>query len=276
MPSASSSASAPLAGSLVSEETREFYRRVLRILDAAGVPFLVGGAWAFARHTGIDRATKDFDIFVRRADRDRTLEALAAEGFRTDITFPHWLAKAFSGDDFVDVIYSSGNGVSRVDDEWFMHAVDGEIFGVRARLVASEEMLWQKTFVRDRERFDGADVMHLLRAGANAFDWPRLLRRFGSHWRVLYSDLILFGFVYPAERDRIPTSVMRELGERLARELADGATDERVCQGTVLSRAQYLVDIERWGYADARLEPLGGMSAADIAHWTAAIGRDAK
>jgi hypothetical protein len=38
-----------------------------------------------------------------------------------------------------------------------------------------------------------------------------------------------------------------------------------------LSRAQYRIDIEEWGYADARVGPRGVMSEAEVAHWTAAI-----
>jgi hypothetical protein len=46
--------------------------------------------------------------------------------------------------------------------------------------------------------------------------------------------------------------------------------EKKVCQGTLFSRAQYLVDIESWGYQDARLL-LGSMSERDIEQWTAAI-----
>jgi hypothetical protein len=46
---------------------------------------------------------------------------------------------------------------------------------------------------------------------------------------------------------------------------------ERICQGTLLSREQYLVDIERWGFKDARLTAGSAMTRADIAHWTRAI-----
>ncbi len=42
-------------------------------------------------------------------------------------------------------------------------------------------------------------------------------------------------------------------------------------RGTLLSRAQYLADIECWGDQDARLLPAGNLPAADTAHWTAAI-----
>lgn len=72
-------------------------------------------------------------------------------------------------------------------------------------------------------------------------------------------------------RDRIPDWVMQELLQRLQSEMSSGSPTDRVCQGTVLSRAQYLVDIEHWGYEDARLCPRGNMTEQEIAQWTAAI-----
>ena len=59
--------------------------------------------------------------------------------------------------------------------------------------------------------------------------------------------------------------------EELLAELDVPTRDSKVCQGTLLSRAQYLVDIDEWGYADARQKPRGPMSPSDIQHWTAAI-----
>src|SRR5690349_35967 len=103
-------------------KTLEFYRAAQALLQKAGIPFLVGGAFALEFYTGIWRATKDFDVFVRGDDCPRILELFAAKGYRTETPFPHWLAKVHRQDDFVDVIFSSGNGVARVDDEWFEHA----------------------------------------------------------------------------------------------------------------------------------------------------------
>ena len=60
-----------------------------------------------------------------------------------------------------------------------------------------EEMIWSKAFLMERERFDGADVLHLVRARQKEINWPRLLSRFGEHWRVLLSHLVLFPYVYP-------------------------------------------------------------------------------
>jgi hypothetical protein len=252
---------------------REFYRRVMRRLEAQGVPFLVGGAYAFERYTGIARHTKDFDLFVHPRDVDRALVLLAAEGCATDVPFPHWLAKAQRGDEVVDLIFSSGNGVALVDDDWFRHAVADTVLGEPVRLVPAEEMIWSKAFVMERERYDGADVAHILRASAETLDWPRLLARFGDAWRVLLHHLVIFGFVYPCDRARVPAAVMRELMGRLDRELTRSAP-ERVCQGTLVSRAQYLVDVERWGYADPRLAPAGNMTSDERARWTAGIAAD--
>jgi hypothetical protein len=252
--------------------TKEFYCRTLAVLTEAKIPFLVGGAYAFARYTGIERHTKDFDIFTRRDDCPRILDTLARTGYKTELTFPHWLGKAFCGGDFIDVIFSSGNGIVPVDDEWFDRAVDSVVLGMPAKLCPPEEILWSKAFIMERERFDGADVAHLLYACAEKLDWPRLLRRFGERWHVLLSHLILFRFIYPAERDLIPEAVLGELLARLQAEMKTSAPAGRLCQGTILSREQYLFDTDLRGYEDARLKPRGNMTIEDVAHWTAAIG----
>jgi hypothetical protein len=48
----------------------------------------------------------------------------------------------------------------------------------------------------------------------------------------------------------------------------------RLCQGTLLSREQYLADVFRWGYADARVRPNGPMTTEEVSHWTAAIRKE--
>jgi hypothetical protein len=247
-----------------------FYRQALVVLRHSQVPFLVGGAYAFGYYTGIVRHTKDFDVFVRPADARPALAAFARAGYRTEVTFEHWLGKVFFENDFIDVIFSSGNGECAVDDDWFAHATAGEVLGVPARLCPAEEMVWQKAFIMERERFDGADVAHLLRARAAELDWERLLRRFGPHWRVLLSHLVLFGFVYPAEQDKIPAPVFDALVSRLRER---GPAPAGLCRGTLLSREQYLADIENWGYQDARLRPVGRMTPEEVARWTAAAAR---
>ena len=230
---------------LLDPRAREYYCHTLSVFEKAKLDFLIGGAYALERYTGIERHTKDLDVFVRAEDFERTLAALEAAGFATETPFPHWLGKAFHGEFFVDVIYSSGNGVARVDDEWFSNATADHVFDVPVLLCPPEEMIWSKAFIQERERFDGSDIAHLLRAHGNRFDWQRLLRRFGSHWQVLFSHLVLFHYIYPSEREHVPGWVVAELMRR--HEVALSAPpSERVCRGTLLSRQQYLKDVEHW------------------------------
>lgn len=251
-------------------KTREFYEKVLTTLNAAGIPFLVGGTYAFSRYTGIARHTKDLDIFVRPGDRDRIFEVFAGMGCTTDLSFPHWLGKILCGEDFVDVIFNAANGDYEVDDTWFDRAVEEEVFGIPVKICSPEEIIRSKAFIMERERWDGADVAHVFLGCSDRIDWSYLLERFGDRWRVLLSHLILFGFIYPAERERIPDWVMQELLHRLQGEMNSPPPKEQLCQGTLLSRAQYLIDVEHWGYEDARLHPRGNMTEEEIEQWTEA------
>lgn len=253
---------------------RAFYRRVIAALLRADMPFLVGGGHALERYTGIKRHTKDLDLFVRRRDYEPVMQALGAAGFRTEHAFPHWLGKVYCGEEFVDVIYSSGNAMASVDDEWFTHAEPISLLGLESRACPAEEIIWSKAYVMERERFDGADVAHLVRARGSRLDWERLLRRFGLHWQVLLSHVVLFDFIYPGERAQIPAWLRGELGRRTQDADTSLACDAKECRGTLLSRTQYLVDIEQWGYADGRLRPNGPMSEEEVALWTAAIERE--
>jgi hypothetical protein len=176
------------------DNQQRFYRAVLEFLNEGGFHYLVGGGHALEQYAGALRVSKDLDLFVRRADLSSLLEWLSDKGFLTEFSFPHWLAKVFSGRDFIDIIFSSGNGVCAVDDSWFEHSVPGETLGMKVNLCPAEELIWSKTFVMERERYDGADVAHVIRARGDRLDWPRLLRRFETHWHVLLSHLILFRF----------------------------------------------------------------------------------
>jgi hypothetical protein len=257
-------------------ETVEFYVEAMRTLEEAEVPFLVGGAYAYARYTGIARYTKDFDVFLRPADFERALDAFTRRGWPAECSFPHWLGKTCRGEDFVDLIFSSGNGVARVDDLWFEYSVPGTVLEHPVRLVPTEEMIWSKAFIMERERFDGGDVAHLLRCRAPELDWERLLGRFDVNggWRVLFAHLVLFSYVYPGDAGRIPGQVFDRLIDRLRHESPETGADPRLCRGSILSRSQYLVDLYRWGYLDARKAPLGSMSPEEIEQWTVAAEKD--
>jgi hypothetical protein len=248
-----------------------FYVRLLQMLQQHRLPFLIGGAYGYAHFTGIRRPTKDLDIFVRQSDWDQLAQIAGDAGYRAELAYPHWLGKIHGECGYVDVIFNSGNGISPVDDSWFEFAPQAQVLGLTVQVVPVEEKVWTKAFIMERERFDGADVAHLIHACASRMDWARLLERFGPHWRVLLSHLVLFGFIYPSDRSLVPKWLMDELIGYLHAETHSVPPRGGHCAGTLLSREQYLLDVAQKGYEDVRLGPHSTMTHDDVAGWTAAI-----
>jgi predicted nucleotidyltransferase len=184
------------------DKSDRLHRRSVIALQDADIPFLIGGAYVVEVYAGVSRQTKDFDLCLRPQHVDLALDALKRAGYKTEKTFPHWLAKAERGRDCVDLIFRAGNGLCEVDDSWFQRAHCRDFLGFEVKLCAPEEMIWMKAYIMERERFDGADITHIIQSCAEKLDWPHLVRRFGPDWRVLLSHLVLFGYIYPSERDK--------------------------------------------------------------------------
>ena len=107
------------------------------------------------------------------------------------------------------------------------------------KLVPAEEMIWSKSFIMERERFDGADVAHVLYCRAADLDWERLLRRVRRHgWRVLFGPprpvrlhLSRRALAHPAVGDGGPAGATARRGDRRR-------AGRRLCQGTILLEAR--------------------------------------
>jgi hypothetical protein len=256
-----------------SPKTKPFFSEVLGQFQSSGIPFLVGGGFAMRRHTGLTRPRRDLDLFVLPKDAHRALQHFSDLGYRVELTFPHWLGKIYRKRAYVDVIFSSGNGLVAVDDGWFEHSIEATVLGTSVRICPAEEMIWSKSFVMERERYDGADIHHLLSACSKDLDWKRLLDRFQSNRLVLLSHLVLFVFVYPNESTIVPSFVWNDLLAWLDGERRHPSEAGRVCRGPLLSRSQYLDALQR-GYRDPRLRPEGNMRPQDVAIWTDAAKKE--
>jgi hypothetical protein len=100
------------------------------------------------------------------------------------------------------------------------------------------------------------------------------MKRFGPQWPVLLGHLVVFLFAFPARRHVVPRTVIDELTAKVR--CLQPEPDNPVCFGTLLSREQYLLDLDRFGYQDGRLWPHGRMSREQADIWTEAIAdRDA-
>jgi hypothetical protein len=238
----------PLTSSVpavLAAEQEELYREVLELLENEQVRYAVAGAEALREYTGICRNTKDLDIFLSAREASRALAALASDGFETEVRDPVWLAKAHRDGFFVDLITGMSNGVFAVDDSWVERAHPATIVGVKTRVLAPEELLASKLFVVRRERFDGADIAHIIYASQGRLDWRRILDLVGEHWEMLLWALILFRYVYPAKSAYVPQFLWRDLLKRFAKEVDSPDTTARF-RGSLVDENMFAIDLKEW------------------------------
>lgn len=236
----------------IPEAERDVYKRALEALNAAGLPFVVAGAYAIYEHTGIYRKTKDLDLFFEPSAVVAAARALRGAGFVTRLEDEHWLAKATSGDCFVDLIYGMGNGIAFIDDEWARHSRSGILAAAPVRIAPAEELIWHRLFISERHRHDVADILHLILCLGDTLDWERLVRRVGQNWPLLLAQLLTFSYVYPGYRSNVPEWVYEQMLERARTDMVRDAVDADLTRGPLISRFSFTIDVREWGFQDPR------------------------
>ncbi len=253
----------------IPEEQAALFREVLLALEEKRVPYAVSGAFALRQHTGICRFTKDLDLFMTPATALEALPYLSQCGFECEVRDPVWLSKARKGDFFVDLITGMSNGVFAVENSWIERASPAVIRGVVTRVLAPEELVASKVFVTRRERFDGADIAHVIFGTYPTFDWDRELHLVGEHWEMLLWSLLLFRYVYPGQTHYVPAAVWRELLQRLQSEIAnpDPLANFR---GSLVDDNMFAIDVNEWHLANLleekrrlRIEEIGRLAEPD-------------
>jgi hypothetical protein len=234
-------------------EQKAHFCEVLSLMNEQGFRYVVSGAFALQEHTGIFRDTKDLDLFCTPRTATRALAFLKQRGFQIEVTDPIWLAKAWRGEFFVDFITGMSNGVIQVDDSWIDRAYPEKVLGVPARVLAPEELIASKVFVNFRERFDGADVVHVIFATKGKLDWQRLLHLVKGHTELLFWHLVLFHYVYPAHSHYVPHAIWDELIENFTRDLSEPEKKARF-RGSLLDERMFAIDVKEWGLADLLAE----------------------
>jgi hypothetical protein len=231
------------------KQAHAFYAEALTTLTESGIDYMLGGAFAVFHYTSLFRDTKDLDVYCRYADCTKILKFFADKGYTVEYTDVRWLAKIFKGDYFIDVIFDTVNNICKVDDSWFDHATNAHFFDCDVKIIPAEELFWCKIYVQNRERYDGADMNHLLLKAGKDFDWPRLFNRVEQHWHLLLAQILQFQFVYPADyREIIPKWVFDELMRKANEQYDLPEPVVRVCRGPMIDQTQYAVDIKEWDY----------------------------
>jgi hypothetical protein len=229
-------------------DAEDFYKEALSLLTKSEAKFLVGGGLALDMYTGINRATKDLDIFCKVGECPRILKNFAESGYLTEMIDARWLAKAKKEDHLMDLIFNNPASMCPVDDRWFEYATEGELYGVKVKFMPPEELIWCKLYVQNRERYDGSDINHLILRCGDKLDWNRLWSYTEQHWQLMLAQFMSFHFVYPSDRDIIPRWLMDELLLRAKEQYDVETPKEKICRGPYIDQTQYGHDITVWEY----------------------------
>jgi hypothetical protein len=187
----------------------ETYLGALKAMRAAGIPYMLGGAFALAAFTGRWRDTKDIDLYVHPGDRDRAVTVLTKAGFSDYYDrLPYdrkWIYRSIRFEVIVDIIWAMANQRAQVDPIWFERAGRGKINGVALPVLPPEEFLWCKLYILQRDHCDWTDIVNLLYAVGPVLDWQHLLARVGREDEPLLRGLLnVYSWLCPAEAIRLP------------------------------------------------------------------------
>ncbi|HEV8048391.1 MAG TPA: nucleotidyltransferase [Terriglobales bacterium] len=228
------------------EKQESLAREVLTALEREGIPYAVAGAFALLEHTGICRTTKDLDLFLTAESSSAAISFLQRRGFECEVCDPVWLAKVHRENFFVDLITGMSNATISVEDSWIRRARPASVLGIQTRVLAPEELLVSKLFVMRRERFDGADIAHIVYGTQGKLDWGRILQLAGEHWEMLLWALILFRYVYPAKSDYVPAVVWQELLAKFTKQISEPDRQARF-RGSLIDDNMFAIDVNDWG-----------------------------
>lgn len=149
-------------------------KRAAGILRHAEIPFMLGGglaAWA----RGGPQTDHDVDFFVRPADAERALEALAGAGMRKEYPAEDWLLKAYDGEVLIDLIFCPSGGP--VADDWFERAEEREVLAARMCVASLEDVMTTKLLALTEQEPDFSGVLEMGRMLREQIDWERVRER---------------------------------------------------------------------------------------------------
>ena len=175
-------------------------KRVVSTLDAAEVPFLIGGSLAGWARGGPD-TTHDLDVIVRPEDAKRAQEALAQAGMRPEDPPETWLLKVWDGDVLVDLIHQP-SGLA-VDDELLARAEQVNAAAMDFKVMPIEDVLFTKLNALNEHYLDYSSLLQITRAVREQVDWERLRERtadspYAAAYFCLIDELGIVGSATPA------------------------------------------------------------------------------
>jgi hypothetical protein len=182
-------------------EIKESLKRVAGVLRAADVPFVLGGGLAVWARGG-PATGHDLDLMVKPEDAERALEALEAEGLRTEKPPEGWLYKAWDGDVLIDIIFRPVG--EPVDDDVFARADELEVSAVPMQVMSVDDVMVTKLKALDEHELDYERPLEFARSLREQIDWESVRRQThdSPYAKAFFTMVEELGIVPAAESER--------------------------------------------------------------------------
>lgn len=236
---------------LVPDEAWAAYREVLSRAQQLGIPFGLGGGFAYSYYVKRWRDTKDIDLYILPETRDTMVDVLGQAGFYdyyVKLAYDRrWIYRGYRDGLITDLIWAMANQRTQVDLEWLTRGPRIQIRDITLNVIPVEELIWSKLYVLQRDRSDWPDVLAILYVQGEHLDWDRLLGRLDDDARLLGGVLNVLAWMCPDQTARMPAWVLDRVGVRLPTESCDCIRERRRVE---------LLDSRDWFAPAARSEKL--------------------
>jgi hypothetical protein len=156
------------------DEIKESLKRAAGALNAADVPFVLGGGLAVWARGG-PATSHDLDLMVKPEDAARALEVLEEAGMRSEKPPEGWLFKAWDGEVLVDLIFKPVG--QPVDETLFERAEELEVNAVPMLVMGVDDVLVTKLKALDEHELDYERALEFARALREQIDWADVRER---------------------------------------------------------------------------------------------------
>ena len=220
----------PVEEEALSLAQRAAYRRVLAVLKAQRLPFLVVGAIGLSIHLGrlVDEGA--LEVTVRPVDAEAVMAAMEGAGFRVEREEGTHTAIVSYGDYVVKIAWGLPAPLTgRLDDAWFVHAVRAHFVDLRVWIAPVEELLWTRLAARAVEGCPDSVVEELVLRHGPELDWRRFQERVIGLEGLVLAEIFLLHHRQPsAARLAVPTWVLGSLLDRLNASASNSVTSNRL------------------------------------------------
>ncbi|MDQ3587539.1 MAG: nucleotidyltransferase family protein [Actinomycetota bacterium] len=177
------------------EELEATLKRSVAALEAAGIPYLLGGSLAsWAR--GGPQTRNDLDLMILPGDAERALKVLEEAGMRPEKPPEEWLFKAWDGNVLVDLIF--GPVGLPLGEEVFQRGERLRVLGMNVQVMSIEDVMTTKLLAIDEHAIRYESLLEIARALREQIDWPAVRARtahspFSRPFFLLLEELEILG-----------------------------------------------------------------------------------